>query len=160
MLRSVCHYLRSRYSHYRCGIDTADIQHVRADLRFRLAIVEYAYFGRSGRRVARCIEELKVLLGDKAVSRYLRTLDPDLCTQFVERFQGFQRDAQRDANSRRLTGAPPDGKAAGHREPAQVTGEGKLAANVVPITRAARHADEPTQELSLVDDPQSSRETT
>lgn len=47
MLRSMCHYLRSRYSRYRCGIDTADIQHIRADLRFRLAILEYAYFGRS-----------------------------------------------------------------------------------------------------------------
>ena len=106
MFRSIWQIVRGVYSRHRTGIDKGNIEHLRADLRFRLAMVEYAYYGRSGRRVARCLEELKSVLGDRAVHRYLRTLDPDLRTQFVERFQGARRNYVEVMENRAETDRP------------------------------------------------------
>lgn len=137
MVRTLWQIIRGAYSQRRSGIDTADIEHLRADLRVRLALVEYAYFGRSGRRVARYAAELKSLLGEKAMHRYLRSLDPDLRTQFVERFQGARRDTAVEV-------APGPGRG-GRAESSTVTvtrarPTGKSASNVVPIDHAARKA--------------------
>lgn len=135
MFRVIWQFLRNENSRRRFGIDNADIRHIRADLRFRLALVEYAYFGRSGRRVASSLAELKSLLGEKAMHRYLKSLDPDLRTQFVERFQSSRRDNQ--------TGAPA-GPASGQTrvQPAVPTREAviqstadanNMGSNVVPF---------------------------
>jgi len=142
MLRVIRHYLRSRYSRYRCGIDTADVQQLRADLRFRLALVECAYYGKSCQRVARCLRELRGLLSDKAMTQYLRALDPELRSQFVERFQGSQGnpagepESRREPESRSETGGVPSASGTGRAEAWPSTA---FAANVVPITRAQRH---------------------
>lgn len=136
MFGSIWQIIRGVYTRRRSGIDKGNIEHLRADLRFRLAMVEYAYFGRSGRRVTRCLSELKSVLGEKAVHRYLRTLDPDLRTQFVERFQGVQRSAGAVADP--TPGRPVSSPAraapslsAHHRGPAP-------ASNVVPFNYAVR----------------------
>lgn len=91
MFQTIWQIIQNAVTRRLVGIDKGDIEHLRADLRFRLAIVEYAYFGKSGKRVARRLAELKSLLGDKATHRYLRSLDPDLRVQFVERFQSSRR---------------------------------------------------------------------
>lgn len=133
MFGSIWHIARSIYSRRRCGIDAGDIEHLRADLRFRLALVEYAYFGRSGKRVARCLVELKGLLGEKAIHRYLRTLDPDLQTQFVERFQGGSREASaRHASPERERKRPAAAR------PSRHPADNPFSANVVPIKSALR----------------------
>lgn len=136
MFRSIWQIMHSAYTQQRSGIDRANIDHLRADLRFRLAIVEYAYFGRSGRRVARCLEELKAVLGEKAVHRYLRTLDPDLRTQFVERFQGARRNAGPD--SRVIFERHAGGPTAAVESAPRVVATAQSASNVVPIYQAAR----------------------
>lgn len=137
MFRSIWQIISSVYTQRRSGIDKADIRHLRADLRFRLALVEYAYFGRSGKRVRRAIAELKSVVGEKAVHRYLRSLDPDLRTQFVERFQGARRDADaygpapaRHKPQRKVQATAPSPVRA---RPASAT-----VSNVVPINSAAR----------------------
>lgn len=147
MFRSIWQIIRGAYTQRRCGIDRANIDHLRADLRFQLAMVEYAYFGRSGRRVARCLSELKSVLGDKAVHRYLRSLDPDLRTQFVERFQG----ARRNAGGEEIDGLMPE-----HPEGARRPGAPENvknfeiptpASNVVPINPAARRPGDAEADL-------------
>jgi len=145
MFRSIWQIVSAAYSQRRSGIDKADIEHLRADLRFRLSLVEYAYFGKSGKRVSRCTAELKALLGEKAMHRYLRSLDPDLRTQFVERFQGARRDAEagietgpRPAEPRREARFPKAESPAVtlmRLEAATMPGS-----NVVPIDYAARKA--------------------
>lgn len=138
MFGSIWQIIRGVYTRHRAGIDRANIDHLRADLRFRLAMVEYAYFGRSGRRVAHCLNELKMVLGEKAVHRYLRALDPDLRTQFVERFQGSRRDAAPESRA-----APGRGPARPQKDQAKgraVSGKAASASNVVPIYQAARKA--------------------
>lgn len=144
MFQSIWQLMRGVYTRRRSGIDKGNIEHLRADLRFRLAMVEYAYFGRSGRRVTRCLRELKSVLGEKAMHRYLRTLDPDLRTQFVERFQGVRRSADEG------TGFMPEPPAT---DPARRTGKvspsfhkPSTASNVVPINYAARRTDAPSAE--------------
>lgn len=136
MFRSIWQLLRGVYTRQRSGIDKGNIEHLRADLRFRLAMVEYAYFGRSGKRVARCLAELKSILGDKAVHRYLRTLDPDLRTQFVERFQAVRRNAGLE------TEAPPEQSSHGvPRRAGRAAPQfdaSPAASNVVPFDYAAR----------------------
>jgi len=136
MFPSICHIVRGIYTRWRSGIDRTNIEHQRADLRFRLAMVEYAYFGRSGRRVARCLAELKSVLGDKAVHRYLRTLDPDLRTQFVERFQGARRHDAPEPTSHRTRAKPGSGDRTSTDTP-QFTAA-MSAPNVVPFESAAR----------------------
>lgn len=137
MFRSIWQIIRGAYTRRRSGIDKGNIEHLRADLRFQLAMVEYAYFGRSGRRVSRCLDELKSVLGDKAVHRYLRTLDPDLRTQFVERFQGTRRNAGVDMEG--LTAGRPglNRERGGTNGPVRYGLPGP-ASNVVPINHAAR----------------------
>lgn len=138
MLRSIWQILSGAYSRQRTGVDKANIEHLRVDLRFRLAMVEYAYFGRSGRRVSRCLAELKSVLGERGAHRYLRTLDPDLREQFVERFQGAQRSAapapehapKRAAGSNSLAALSSLSRSSGEKDP--------LSSNVVPIDYAAR----------------------
>lgn len=146
MFGSIWQIIRGVYTRRRSGIDKGNIEHVRADLRFRLAMVEYAYFGRSGKRVTRCLAELKSVLGEKAVHRYLRTLDPDLRTQFVERFQGAaRRHAHEDreparehrARSRRHDAARPATAAAASAE------DVLAASNVVPFEAASRRSGAP-----------------
>lgn len=138
MFGSIWQIIRSAYTRHRFGIDRANIDHLRADLRFRLAMVEYAYFGRSGRRVAHCLNELKMVLGEKAVHRYLRTLDPDLRTQFVERFQGSRRDAAPEsaASPGRGPSRPPHDRAKGP----MTSSTAPSASNVVPFYQATRKA--------------------
>lgn len=130
MFGSIWQIIRGCYTRRRSGIDKGDIEHLRADLRFRLAMVEYAYFGRSGKRVTRCLAELRTILGDKAMHRYLRTLDPDLRTQFVERFQGARRNTGSEMDSlmpeQPAAGAPPE------------SAGGAAASNVVPFNHAGR----------------------
>lgn len=140
MFRSIWQRLRGVYMRRRSGIDVADIEHLRADLRFRLALVEYAYFGRSGKRVARGIHELKTLLGDKAVHRYLRSLDPDLRTQFVERFQGARRGAESFGPEPARRSSPPPVKAADTLSFVRPRPGAAPPSNVVPIDYAARKA--------------------
>lgn len=144
MFRMIWQYIRNGYARRRHGLDNADIRHIRADLRFRLALVEYAYFGRSGNRVSRSFAELKSLLGEKAIHRYLRSLDPDLRTQYVERFQNKRRDAQlarsqvesaKPATSGRQSGTPTAGPARVRGGPA---GGVDPASNVVPIRPSGR----------------------
>lgn len=129
MFGSIWQIVRGSYTRRRTGIDKGNIEHLRADLRFRLAMVEYAYFGRSGKRVTRCLAELRTILGDKAMHRYLRTLDPDLRTQFVERFQGARRNTGSEMDS-----LMPERLAAGTPEMAEVA----AVSNVVPFNHAAR----------------------
>lgn len=136
MFGSIWHIVRGVYTRWRSGIDRTNIEHQRADLRFRLAMVEYAYFGRSGRRVTRCLAELKSVLGEKAVHRYLRTLDPDLRTQFVERFQGARRHDDPGLMSKRPRSSPGTGDRFSMDAP-QLT-EALSAPNVVPFESAAR----------------------
>ncbi|HSH41102.1 MAG TPA: hypothetical protein VK973_03130 [Arenicellales bacterium] len=136
MFRSIGHIVRGIYTRWRSGIDMTNIEHQRADLRFRLAMVEYAYFGRSGRRVARCLAELRSILGDKAVHRYLRTLDPELRTQFVERFQGSRRHDEADFTSRRANAKPGSGDQAAMDTPQFMAA--MSAPNVVPFDSTAR----------------------
>lgn len=138
MFRSIWQIIRSAYTRRRCGIDRANIDHLRADLRFQLAMVEYAYFGRSGRRVTRCLNELKSVLGDKAVHRYLRSLDPDLRTQFVERFQGARRSAGGEVMDGLMPGRPGGRRGPGAPENAKAFEIPPPASNVVPIKQAAR----------------------
>lgn len=138
MFGSIWQIIRSVYTRHRAGIDRANIEHLRADLRFRLAMVEYAYFGRSGRRVARCLSELKTVLGEKAVHRYLRTLDPDLRTQFVERFQGSRRNAGQEPGF--TSGRNPAGPAQDRDTTPLGHGKVSSASNVVPIYQAVRKA--------------------
>lgn len=136
MFQSIWHLTRSIYTQRRSGIDTANIEHVRADLRFRLAMVEYVYFGRSGRRVTRCLKELKSLLGEKGMHRYLRTLDPDLRTQFVERFQGVRREA--DNRDDYLPAQPKGEPVPRSPQSARPFSMSQPASNVVPIGYASR----------------------
>lgn len=136
MFQSIWQLIRGVYTRRRSGIDRGNIEHLRADLRFRLAMVEYAYFGRSGRRVTRCLRELTSVLGEKAVYRYLRTLDPDLRTQFVERFQGVRRSADRGTDFMREK--PAAGPAHGTRKASPSFHKPSPASNVVPIDYAAR----------------------
>lgn len=139
MFGSIWQIIRVVYTRRRSGIDAANIQHLRADLRFRLAMMEYAYFGRSGRRVARCLEELKSLLGDKAMHRYLRSLDPDLRTQFVERFQGARRQFEAGGGAVGLKkdfAAPPRPSESAPRPSFERSLAG--VGNVVPFDVAAR----------------------
>lgn len=130
MFGSIWQIVRGSYTQRRTGIDKGNIEHLRADLRFRLAMVEYAYFGRSGRRVTRCLAELKAILGDKAIHRYLRTLDPDLRTQFVERFQGARRNSGSEMDP--MMPEQPDAGASPNFARAAA------ASNVVPFNHAAR----------------------
>jgi len=141
MFQSIWHLTRSIYTQRRSGIDKANIEHVRADLRFRLAMVEYVYFGRSGRRVTRCLKELKSLLGEKGMHRYLRTLDPDLRTQFVERFQGVRREA--DNRDEYLPAQPAGEPAARSSQSSRPFGMAPSASNVVPIGYASRKGGSP-----------------
>lgn len=145
MFRSIWQIVSSVYSQRRSGIDNADIQHLRADLRFRLALVEYAYFGKSGKRVSRCAAELKVLLGEKAMHRYLRSLDPDLRTQFVERIQGARRDAEAGiATAPRPTAPRQEARSPQPESPAVTLMRLEAAtmpgSNVVPFDYASRKA--------------------
>jgi hypothetical protein len=139
MFRSIWQRLRGVYTQKRSGIDLANIEHQRADLRFRLAMVEYAYYGRSGKRVARCLAELQSVIGDKAVHRYLRTLDPDLRTQFVERFQGLRRSAGRKPEVLLQSSAP--GRTDTRRAGAPKPDRNLSPSNVVPIHYAVRRAE-------------------
>lgn len=136
MFRSIWQLLRGVYTRQRSGIDKGNIEHLRADLRFRLAMVEYAYFGRSGKRVARCLAELKSILGEKAVHRYLRTLDPDLRTQFVERFQGVRRSAGLETDAMPGQASPGTPRPAARSVPP--FDASPAASNVVPFDYAAR----------------------
>ncbi|MDZ7841162.1 MAG: hypothetical protein U5R46_10160 [Gammaproteobacteria bacterium] len=138
MFRSIWQIIRGVYTQRRSGIDRANINHLRADLRFQLAMVEYAYFGRSGRRVARCLNELKSVLGDKAVHRYLRSLDPDLRTQFVERFQGARRSAGEEMTDGLMPGRPEGSRRPGAPESTRTFEIPPPASNVVPINHASR----------------------
>jgi len=142
MLGSIWQFACNCIAKRRTGLDRADIRHVRADLRFRLAILEYAYYGRSGKRVMRCLEELKGLLGDKALHRYLRTLDPDLRIQFVERFQGKRREAGHDGGLGESTPQEVTQPAVTFQQTAD---QPVLGANVVPISQAARKPDAPEE---------------
>lgn len=143
MLRTIWQFMRNEITRRRSGLDNADIQHIRADLRFRLALVEYAYFGKNGKKVARSLAELKSLLGEKAIHRYLRSLDPDLRTQFVERFQNKKRDAEADASTVR-DAVMKRGVAPEPAGPSQ--GEARIASsNVVPIGSFARRTPAPNQ---------------
>jgi hypothetical protein len=139
MFRSIWQRLRGVYTQKRSGIDLANIEHQRADLRFRLAMVEYAYYGRSGKRVARCLAELQSVIGDKAVHRYLRTLDPDLRTQFVERFQGLRRSAGQKPEVLLQSSAP--GRTDTRRAGAPKPDRNLSPSNVVPIHYAVRRAE-------------------
>lgn len=138
MFRSIWQIIRGAYTRRRSGIDKANINHLRADLRFQLAMVEYAYFGRSSRRVARCLSELKSVLGDKAVHRYLRSLDPDLRTQFVERFQGARRNAGPEVMDGVMPGHPEGSRRPGAAESMRTFETPPTASNVVPINQATR----------------------
>jgi len=141
MFRSIAQRLSGWLYQRRNGIDPANVQHLRADLRFRLAMVEYAYFGRSGRRVARCLAEVKSLLDDRDLHRYLRSLDTDLRTQFVERFQGMQAERGRADAGSANSGAAARGRldAADTRMVLTHLGQARaLAPNVVPIESAVR----------------------
>lgn len=140
MFGSIWQIVRGSYTRRRSGIDKGNIEHLRADLRFRLAMVEYAYFGRSGKRVTRCLAELRAILGDKAMHRYLRTLDPDLRTQFVERFQGARRDTG-SATDFMAPERPAAGPASGTARILPDFARAAAASNVVPINHAARKPD-------------------
>ncbi len=150
MFRSIWQIIRGAYTRRRCGIDKANIDHLRADLRFQLAMVEYAYFGRSGRRVARCLNELKSVLGDKAVHRYLRSLDPDLRTQFVERFQGARRSAGGEVMDGLMPGQSGGYRGNGAPEYVKAFEITSPASNVVPINQASRR---PGDAEAVVDEP-------
>lgn len=138
MFRTIWQIMHGAYRRRRSGIDGADIEHLRADLRFRLALVEYAYFGASGKRVARSTAELKSLLGDKAMHRYLKSLDPDLRTQFVERFQGSRRGSGADSRLRPRAAPQSSRKDFGTLTLTPSRTPAALASNVVPIQHAAR----------------------
>ncbi|MGA8260472.1 MAG: hypothetical protein WB783_09695 [Arenicellales bacterium] len=138
MFRTIWQIMHSAYTRRRSGIDVADIEHLRADLRFRLALVEYAYFGASGKRVARSTAELKSLLGDKAMHRYLKSLDPDLRTQFVERFQGSRRESGTHSRPRPRTGPQSSRKDSSTLTLTSSRAPAALGSNVVPIHHAAR----------------------
>lgn len=133
MFGSIWQIVRGSYTRRRSGIDKGNIEHLRADLRFRLAMVEYAYFGRSGKRVTRCLAELRATLGDKAMHRYLRSLDPDLRTQFVERFQGARRNTGSELDS-----LMPEQPAAGPAGTPPGSAGIAAASNVVPFNHAVR----------------------
>jgi len=150
MFRMIWQYIRNDYARRRHGLDNGDIRHIRADLRFRLALVEYAYFGKSGNRVSRSFAELKTLLGEKAIHRYLRSLDPDLRTQYVERFQNKRRDAQLarsqvEAAKPATSGRHPGTPARSRGGPA---GGGDPASNVVPIRPSGRKEAAPAADRS------------
>lgn len=152
MFRTIWQYIRNDYARRRFGLDNADIQHIRADLRFRLALVEYAYFGRSGRKVASSLAELKSLLGDKAMHRYLGSLDPDLRTQFVERFQSRRRDAELSVQQQaRSPASPSDATSVPVKATDGVARGARLGSNVVPINRLARPKPEQQTEQDSPD---------
>lgn len=140
MFRNIWHIASSMIYRRRTGLDSGNIEHLRADLRFRLAIVEYAYFGKSGRRVARRLAELKSLIGDKATHRYLSTLDPDLRGQFVERIQGVQRELASGAGLQR---AIEKNRKVDPRLSVAELSLDRLAPNVVSIRSAARRTTVP-----------------
>jgi len=136
MFGSLWQIIRGVYTLRRSGMDKGNVEHVRVDLRFRLAMVEYAYFGRSGRRVVRCLGELKSVLGEKGVHRYLRTLDPDLRTQFVERFQGARRSA--GAAHEHMETPPATASTSRGDVPRAARHGSPSASNVVPFQTAVR----------------------
>lgn len=157
MLESIWQRVRSSYTQRQTGLDSGNIEHLRVDLRFRLALVEYTYFGRSGRRVTRCLKELKSVLGDKAVHRYLRALDPELRIQFIERFQNVQRRPDDGAPAARRTRVGTASRHGGAQieEAAQAL---SAASNVVPIQRPT--GGQPRRHAAARGHPPTARPTT